>query len=465
MTRPEQKQARAHAPMKGAILTSAMKRLTLLGNSLGRARPTFSVGRLARDTLSMSASTGLRSMIQSAVFLIVARMLGVADYGAYAAIMALSSTFGCFTGWGTHSLLVRDVSRDPSSYPGAWGRALGAIAVSAPALLALYLTAAWALLPAGVSYAAIIIIGVADIVLAPIALFTAVAYQGHDRIEGTASLSLMATMPRIAGAIVLIPLTLVISPEMRLTAWSLLYAASAMVAVHYSLRKALRELGAAHRPTWRSLLGSIREGLTFALSGAALKIYTDIDKTMLARLAATEAAGAYSAGYRIMELATVPVLSLMTTALPRFFRIGEQGLPAAIAYSYSLLPFPVIYTILSGLVLFLCAGILPVVLGSTFLSAVPVLQWLAWLPLVSLPRLFFQTVLACCNRQTQALGILVSGCMLNIMLNLWMIPAWGWPASVAATYAAELAMAVAMYAAVNTRTRDTKPPGRYSVEP
>jgi O-antigen/teichoic acid export membrane protein len=423
------------------------------------------MGRLARGTLSLSASTGLRSLIQSVVFMIVARLLGVADFGAYAAIMALSSTFGCFTGWGTHSVLVRDVSRDPSSYPVAWGHALAAIAVSAPALLALYLASAWALLPAGVSYTAILIIGVADIVLAPIALFAAVAYQSHERIEGAANLSLMAMMPRIAGAIVLIPLTLVISPEMRLAAWSLLYAASTMVAVHYSLRKALRELGAAHRPTWRGLLGSFREGLTFAFSGAALKIYTDIDKTMLAKLATTEAAGAYSAGYRIMELATVPVLSLMTTALPRFFRVGEQGLPAAISYSYRLLPFPVIYTILSGLVLYLCADILPVVLGSTFLSAVPVLQWLAWLPLVSLPRLCFQTVLACCNRQMQALGILVSGCVLNIMLNLWMIPAWGWRGSVAATYTAELAMAAAMYAAVKAQTRDTKPPGRYSVEP
>ena len=144
------------------------------------------------------------------------------------------------------------------------------------------------------------------------------------------------------------------------------------------------------------------------------------------------------------DLTTVPVLSLLTAAMPRFFRAGEAGVHAALAYAHRIVLVPLAYSILAGLGLYLCSGILPLLLGATYVDAVPALQWLAWLPVVSLPRLLLQTLLIGGDRQIYAVNILAGGGIFNIVLNIWLIPLWSWRGAVMATYAAEIAMALAM---------------------
>jgi O-antigen/teichoic acid export membrane protein len=401
---------------------------------------------LAKGTLAMTAGMGLRTLAQAVVFLIVARVLGVADYGAYAAVLALSTAFGCFSGWGTQVLMVRDVSRNFDCFAAAWGRTLTAIAISSPILFVLYLVFGWALFHASISLTVIAFIGLADLIFTPIGLSAITAYQSYDRLGRAAYLSLIPVLPRLAGALALFPLALVLPDDARLSVWAFMYAVAAFVAALYAWRMVRKELGPAEKPGWFYVLSSIRQGIAFAFGGAAIKIYADIDKMMLARLATMEAAGAYSAGYRVADLTSVPLLSLLSAAMPRFFRAGEGGVRATLAYAHRILFVPFAYTVLAGLGLFLLAGFLPSLLGATYADAVPALQWLAWVPLISLPRLLLQSLLIGGDRQNYAVNILAGGGMFNIALNMWLIPLWGWRGAVAATYAAEIVMALAMWA-------------------
>ena len=394
----------------------------------------------------MTVGMGLRNLAQAVIFLIVARVLGAADYGAFAAVLTLSTAFGCFSGWGTQILMVRDVSRNLDCFAAAWGRTLAAIVLSAPILVALYIPFAWAVLPDGISLTVIGLIGLADIVFAPIGQSAIMAYQGHERLGRAAQLSLMPVLPRLAGALLLLPLALVLPDPMRLKAWAVVYAVTAIAAILYARKMVRKDLGRPSKPAWLDLLGALREGWTFAFGAAAVKIYADIDKTMLARLATMEVAGAYSAGYRVADLATVPVLSFISAAMPRFFRSGMSGVPAALAFTYRNIPAPLVYCIIAGLGLYLSAGILPLLLGEDYVDAVPVLRWLVWLPALSLPRLLLQSMLIGGDRQNCAVNILAGGGILNIALNLWLIPVWSWRGAVVATYAAEIAMALAMCA-------------------
>jgi O-antigen/teichoic acid export membrane protein len=401
-------------------------------------------GPLAKGTMAMTVAMGLRSLAQTLVFLIVARVLGVADYGAYAAVLALSTAFACFTGWGTQVLMVRDVCRDLDHFADAWGRTLTAILISSPILFVVYMVLARALLPASVSLAVILFVGLADLIFAPIGLSAITAYQGHDRLDRAARLSFIPVLPRLAVALALFPLQLVLSKDMRLSTWAFLYAVAAFAAALYAWRMVRKELGPARKPSWRYVWSSLPEAIAFAFGSAALKVYGDIDKMMLARLVTLEAAGAYSAGYRVADLTSVPLLSLLSAAMPRFFRAGEGGVSAALAYAHRILLVPLVYSILAGLGLYLCAGVLPLLLGATYSDAVPALQWLAWFPLISLPRLLLQSLLIGGDRQNYAVEVLAGGALFNIALNLWVIPLWSWRGALAATYAAEIAMAVAM---------------------
>lgn len=411
------------------------------------------LGKLARDTLAMTAGLGLRTLGQAGVFLIVARILGIAAYGAYAAVLALAGSLGGFAGLGVSFLMLRDTARDSRTFTQGWGHTLAALLVSVPALLSLYLLLAWVILPTQISWSVILCIGVAELIFAPIALVATHAYQGHERIGRAARLVLAPVLPRLAAALLLVPLALWLAPGARLQTWAALYALAAALAAAYALWLVHRDLGVDLRPIWADLGQSMREGWTFAVSGSALKLYADIDKTLLARLATLKAAGAYSAAYRVTDMAMVPLHSLLAAAVPRFFRAGEQGVHHAGRYALRLFPLPLAYTAaISGLFYFI-AGWLPWVLGPSFTPAVEALRWLAWLPLISLPRLFLQTALIGGDRQGMLAAVLGVGAALNILLNLWAIPRWGWQGAVGATYIAEIVMSGILILSILKRNR------------
>src|SRR5580704_11010138 len=67
---------------------------------------------LARNTGWMFLGQGLRLIIQAGYFIIIARSLGVQQYGAFAAVTALVAIFSPFIGLGSGNLIVQNVARD-----------------------------------------------------------------------------------------------------------------------------------------------------------------------------------------------------------------------------------------------------------------------------------------------------------------------------------------------------------------
>lgn len=396
---------------------------------------------MARNTLSMILGMGARTVGQGLVFVIVARILGAEGYGAYAAVLALAAALGGFAGLGVQVVMMREVARDSSCFGRAWGRVLAAIATSLPLLWILYALLCWVALPRGIDLGVIALIGISELVFAPLILAAIQAYQGHDRIGRASRLVFAPVLPRLGGALILLLLYQVLPNPELLTVWSALYAMASFLAMVYALHLVGRELGRAITPGWQELRNAMSEGLAFAFGGAALKLYADVDKTLIARLASLEAAGTYSAGYRITDLAMVPLYALLTSATSRFFKVGEGGVQAAIRYGWRLAPLPLLYSAGIGLGLYLSAGMLPVVLGEGYRDAVPALQWLAWLPLIALPRLLLQSLLVGADRQRAVVLIIGGGAISNVVCNLLFIPDWGWRGAVFSTYVVEIGMA------------------------
>jgi len=393
----------------------------------------------------MTLGMGLRTVLQVGVFIIVTRVLSVTDYGAYNAVLAIALALGGFCGFGTQALIVRDVSRNPDHFSIAWGLALTAIAISIPILFAIYIALAYLVLPGDISWPVIVLLGIAELCFAPISFAAITAYQGHERIGRSSRLVLVPVIPRLVGALLLIPITEVLPAELHLTVWAMLYMIAALLACLYGCWLVRKDLGAATRPGFSELWRGLWTGLPFAFGGVALRLYADIDKTMLAYFTTLPIVGAYSAGYRLMDMATLPVNALLAAAMPRFFRTGQKKLRHVLADGYRILPLPLVYVFLAGIALYLGAGLLPYILGYHYVTSIPTLRWLAWIPLISLPRLFLQNLLIGGNRQQEVVTILIVGAIFNIGLNIVIIPLWGWLGAVAATYIAEIIMALMMF--------------------
>ncbi len=392
----------------------------------------------------MTAGMGFRTLGQVTVFLIVARVLGVADYGAYAAALALATVFGSFGGLGTQSLLVRDVSRDRDSFAVAWWRTLVAVGLSAPILFGIYFPVTRWILPSDIKSSVILFIGLSEIAFAPFVLAAVRAYQGHERINRASKVVFIPILPRLIAAFIFVGLDPWLPAPGRLVLWAVFHAVAAFFTAVYSLQMIRRDFGKIERPPDINFWINLREALFFSVGGAAQRTYADIDKAMLARMAAVEATGAYSAGYRVVDMLTLPLHSLLSAALPRFFQAGKLGVGVAFQSAHRVLPLAFVYSVCAGVVVFLASGTLPTFLGETYEGAVAALRWLAWLPATATPRLVLQVLLIGADRQKQVITIIALGSLLNILMNLYCIPLWDWRGAVAATYLSEIVMTCSM---------------------
>lgn len=403
-------------------------------------------GKLAGGTLTVVIGMGLRSLSQALVFLIVARSLGADGFGSFTAVLATAGAFSYFSGLGANILLVRDTARDSNLFQKSWGYTLIAYCLGAPISLLSYVITAWLVLPNSISWTAILVLGFSEIALIPLAGFGVFAYQGHERMSKVSWMQLTPTLTRLGGAVILLAFQRIHATSDLLVLWSWLYFCCALVATVYALRCIKKDLGApvffANRG---DLLQYVKNSLPFSFSGIAEKFYADADKIMLVRMTSVETAGLYSAGYRFVDLAYIPLQALMSTAAPRYFRSGHSGVAGAVKFSLKIWPLPLLYGIAIGCLIFWCAPALSFLLGPAYNEAISVARWLAWLPLMAAPRMLLHYPLATSGLQHAGMKSLLIGATTNIGLNFILIPLWNWRGAVAATYAAELLMIVIMF--------------------
>lgn len=404
-------------------------------------------GKLARDTVVMSIGTGLRAVAQIIVFLIIARILGVEGYGALVAVLSVAGALSGLCGLGAHILLVRDVARDPGSFPRSWGLALAALGLGTPIVFLIYFVISWTVLPPSIPFTVVLLLGASELILWPLANLAVFAYQGHERMGRASHMMLAPVVFRLGSAlaILLIVRWSLVNP---LVAWTVLYGIAGFLAVLYAHRCVLRDIGKPMFPTRRELLSYVRESMSFSFSAVAERLYIDADKVMLARLASLGSAGAYSAGYRFVDLAFLPLYALLNVAAPRFFRAGQNSTRHVLNYALSISLAPMAYAFAIGIILYLSASLLPELLGNDYTDAVGVVQWLAWLPIITLPRLFLHYALATSGHQKTGALCVIMGAVVNIALNAVWIPIWGWRGAAAATYVAEVSMGLVMFGVV-----------------
>jgi len=90
--------------------------------------------------------------------------------------------------------------------------------------------------------------------------------------------------------------------------------------------------------------------------------------------------GVYTLAHRAVDIATMPIYSLVAAAMPRFFRKGVDGLPEAAAFARRLWKRSFVFSLVAALGLFGLAPLVPRFVGHSFAEAAPALQWLCLIP-------------------------------------------------------------------------------------
>jgi O-antigen/teichoic acid export membrane protein len=395
---------------------------------------------LAKNTAWTAVGMTIRAGIQALYFVLIARALGAREYGAYVGVVALVAIAAPFASLGSGNLLIKHVARNREAFRRHWGKALVTTLISGGLLLGLLVPGARILLPNTIPLQLIVSVAAADLIFVRLLEVSGQAYQAIQRLDRTAQIQLMLYPLRLVAAVMLV----VLATAPTALDWGVLYLLSAMVASCAAVLLVNREMGQPELDL-KSVGSELREGIYFSLSLSAQSIYNDIDKVMLTRLATLNVAGVYAAAYRLIDLAFVPVRALVGASYPRFFQHGAFGAQSAKGLARRLSSWGLGYGLFVGAALYLLAPFLPVLLGEEYRESSSAVRWLAVLPLLKGIHYFGANALTGAGHQGVRTAIQLGVVLLNVLLNLWLIPLYSWRGAAVASILADGFLAIGIW--------------------
>ena len=400
-------------------------------------------GVLAKNALWMSFGQISRLAIQAAYFTLIARSLGVSNYGAFAGVVALVAMTCPFAAMGRGNLLIKNVARDPGSFPKMWGRALATTTTFGTVLMGLTLLLSHFILPGEIPLELVGMVALSDVIGLNLITISGQAFQAFEQLHWTAGINMLISAFRLLGALIFC----MIRPHPSALQWGYVYLISTLFILATSLCLVSTKLGRPKLSLPESF-SEIREGAYFSIGLSAQTLYNDIDKTMLVRLSTLAATGIYGAAYRIIDVSFSPVAALVYAAYPRMFRKGATGVRSGLTFARALAWRSAGYAVFIAIVILAGAGLVPVVLGAQYREAAEALRWLAPLPLLKSIHYFLSDALSGSGHQAMRSAIQVSVAIFNVGINLWLIPRYSWHGAAWSSIASDglLAVWIAWYA-------------------
>ncbi len=412
-------------------------------NSL-KSRYTALIQRpMVRGTLWMLASKGIRLVLQAAYFVIIARALGPEQYGAFMGVTALVAIVAPFVSWGGGDILVKHVSRNRALFNEYWGNALLILFTSGVVFFVLVMLGARFIFPAKISLIVVLLFALSDLIFLRI-LDTAIkAFIAVEMFNMAAKIGIFSTLKNFVATLVFISFF----DKPQLITWAWLYLVCTAISALISIILVSTKVGYPKISLSR-IKPEIAEGFYFSISFSSQTISNDIDKTMLARYSTLDATGIYAAAYRLINVAFVPVSSLVATTYTKFFQQGVTGISGTLKLAKSLSRGAGAYGIAASVMLFIFAPIVPYLLGDEYVAVVEALRWLSPLIFIRALQYFGADTLTGSGFQGIRSAIQISFALLNVLLNLWLIPQYSWRGAAGATLITDCLLMLSLWLVV-----------------
>jgi O-antigen/teichoic acid export membrane protein len=398
---------------------------------------------LLRNTVWMFLGQGMRQLLRAIYFLIVPRALGVDQYGLFVGVTSLAAILAPFATLGIGNLLVKNVSRDKKVFSEYWGNSLLLSAFSGAALILLMMGLAQIFLPGKVPWTLVFVVAISDLLFTKVLDVGTQAFQAFDQLSNTAKLNVLASLSRVIGAVVFVAFF----RRSGAMAWAWIYLLASVATTVFAMRWVNSSLGRPVLAVWR-IKPELLEGCYFSVSLSSQSIYNDIDKVMMVQLSTLDGAGIYAAAYRLIDVAFLPVRSLLWAAYPSFFRHGQGGVLASTKYARRLIPRASLYSLLACLALLVGAPVVPHLLGAEYARTTQALRWLSPLPLLKTLHYFVADSLTGAGLQGVRTAVQVGVAVFNILLNLWLIPAYSWRGAAWSSLASDGMLALSLWITV-----------------
>ena len=394
---------------------------------------------LFKDTSWLLVARLINVLVQAVYFIILARTLGAEHYGSFIGITALASLLFPFISLGSDDVLVKEVSVNRAVFPSYWGNALLILLVNSITVTVFLLLLSGVIFPDNISSITVAFLLIADLLGLGLQEASNKAMRSVGLVDKAAVLIVLNTVGKLLAVLCLIVFIgdLNISTNVDVKAWSMLYFANS-ISVGLLAILAINKMVGKPRLKLSRIRSDIAQGIYFSIGMSASNINNNIDKTMLTSMATLDATGIYGSAYRFINIGDVPMIAMFNASYPKFFQQGALGWKSCLNFASKLLPIILIYGVTSFAAFQVFAPIVPLILGAEYQDAVSTLKWLAPLPLISALQLLIANTLTGLGYQKIRSIIQILAAVINIALNIWLIPIYGLYGAIWATLSSDV---------------------------
>jgi O-antigen/teichoic acid export membrane protein len=321
---------------------------------------------------------------------------------------------------GSGLLFLRYVSQDRDNFSLYWGNILLSVSsMSTLLVLGLWLFGGRLLGPG--TLLVLLPIAVSDCMFQQFNSCTGQVFQTFEKMKISATLILLSNVLRLIMAVIF----LVTLKSASAWQWALASLFVSFLGAAVAFVTVTRHFG---RPAFSIplLFQRAGEGFVFAISGSTTAVYNDVDKVVLTHDGMIRANGLYSMAYRVVNIGTMPIMSIVAAAFPRFFREGAKGIIGTVPMAKVLLKRTVFLALLISAGMFLLAPIIPHLVGKSYLESVSALRWLCLIPFFRCFHLSAGDAIAGAGYQKYRLLSQSIAALGNLGLNIILIPKLGW---------------------------------------
>ncbi|TVU51951.1 MAG: flippase [Arthrospira sp. PLM2.Bin9] len=394
--------------------------------------------------LWMLCSRFIGIFMQAGYFILIARTLGVNNFGIFMGISALAVILNPFSTLGSTDILIRDVSRNRLIFPESWANALLTTAVSGSFLIALALLTSLLIFPQAISPLAILLILASDLVGLALWNLSSGALISVGLLSKAAQLQIVLNLSKLVAAIILA----IAWKNPSVLDWAILYFLGNATAAIVSILLVHKMIGLPSKPNLSKIKSNFNQGIYFSIGSSADVVNSSIDKTMLTSLDTANSTGLYAAAYRLIEVAYLPLLSIFSSTYAKFFEHGQNGISGSFGFAKRLVPIAIIYGIIVGIGYWIFNPFIPLILGEEYQESIPVLLWLSPMPLlIGLQFIAADTLTGSGHQKTRGF-IILGTAVFNVAINRLLIPVYSWRGATWATLASDTMKTLLLWSAV-----------------
>jgi O-antigen/teichoic acid export membrane protein len=416
------------------------------------------VSKVAKNTTVLLVAQIISYILAFFYTIYTARYLGASGFGIISSALALGALLSIFTELGLSTLTVREVSRDKSLANKYIGNTLALkIILSSITLTALVLIVTLGHYPQQIALV-IYYITLSYVVGAFTSIFYSI-FQAYEKMEYQSIGQIINSIIMFSGIL------LIISYQLSIIEFGLIYLIASIISLVYGIIicvwKFVLPKIEIDMNLWKNALTNIEldtnlwkflitEAVPLAISGVFLLIAFRIDTILLLYYNGAEAVGFYNAAFGLMTALMFVPFVYVSAIFPLLSRLNVSS-KELLKYSYEK-SFK--YLLILGLPIavgttLLASPIILLIYKSAFSQSIVALQILIW----AIPIIFINYILGTAinsiNKQRETVKTAFLAMILNIVLNVYLLPTYGLIAACYITVLTELTCFILWYHIMN----------------